>query len=387
MALKRARMRHYTQTVWIDAICINQDDISERGHQVGLMPDIYSGAKTVLMYIGEISSCSPVVQRVAIQRLLNVNLRVPEPYWTEMLSTRYFTRLWILQEVALARKAVLMCGEQSLPWSVVREKARYWDLKHLPPVFHFDYKTYSTPEQVFDLLCLAKSCNASDPRDKVFALLGLLPSRRIGTLEADYSLSVEDIYAQVALNLVSTIGWPRVLSLAGELAREGRNLSSLPSWVPDWSAPVSPDSKLALAQSSTDNQEVPRLNAVYEESNKSLSLRLLYTPGLEVEWHYCGDDAVQFTAQYLCFQVPISEDETLDALYELFSDQLAPGDWPTISSTSGLLRQINKLYIELQSHDVVTDPPKRLSLRSLNLQSQLCPFCPVYSSGEFTYSP
>lgn len=118
------RMRHYTRIVWIDAVCINQDDIGERGHQVGLMPQIYSGAKTVLMYIGEVSLFPPTVQKMSVQSVLDVELTIPPSYWTEMLSSRYFTRLWVLQEVALARKAILMCGEQSFPWNLVREKAK-----------------------------------------------------------------------------------------------------------------------------------------------------------------------------------------------------------------------------------------------------------------------
>jgi hypothetical protein len=52
-ALRRLRSRGEAKTVWIDAICINQQDISERGHQVRHMPQIYSTAKQVLVYLGE----------------------------------------------------------------------------------------------------------------------------------------------------------------------------------------------------------------------------------------------------------------------------------------------------------------------------------------------
>lgn len=52
-ALRRVRLRWSRRTVWMDAICINQDDMNERGHQVHLMPQIYSRARRVLIYIGE----------------------------------------------------------------------------------------------------------------------------------------------------------------------------------------------------------------------------------------------------------------------------------------------------------------------------------------------
>ncbi len=52
-ALKRVRRPTSSRVVWIDAVCINQDDRNERGHQVRLMPEIYSGARRVLIYLGE----------------------------------------------------------------------------------------------------------------------------------------------------------------------------------------------------------------------------------------------------------------------------------------------------------------------------------------------
>ncbi|KAK7912137.1 HET-domain-containing protein [Apiospora marii] len=51
-ALRRLRREYVTRNVWVDAICIDQTNISERGHQVQLMPKIYSGAQTVLIYVG-----------------------------------------------------------------------------------------------------------------------------------------------------------------------------------------------------------------------------------------------------------------------------------------------------------------------------------------------
>ncbi len=42
-----------TRTLWVDAVCINQDDVVEKNHQVHLMKDIYGGATRVLVWLGE----------------------------------------------------------------------------------------------------------------------------------------------------------------------------------------------------------------------------------------------------------------------------------------------------------------------------------------------
>lgn len=52
-AMRRVRQYDYQTSIWIDAICIDQDNDMERGHQVRLMPQIYHQARRVLMYIGE----------------------------------------------------------------------------------------------------------------------------------------------------------------------------------------------------------------------------------------------------------------------------------------------------------------------------------------------
>jgi len=52
-ALKSLRGRHGPRTLWIDALCINQDDVLERNAQVAIMGRIYREAKKVLVWLGE----------------------------------------------------------------------------------------------------------------------------------------------------------------------------------------------------------------------------------------------------------------------------------------------------------------------------------------------
>lgn len=53
LALRYLRKADFERTLWIDTICINQKDVNERGHQVGIMRDVYSQAARVLIWLGE----------------------------------------------------------------------------------------------------------------------------------------------------------------------------------------------------------------------------------------------------------------------------------------------------------------------------------------------
>lgn len=292
MALRRVRMRFSTRRVWIDSVCIDQGNVAERGHQVGLMPKIYSGARAVVMYVGEATpdSADLMVRLENGGSLMACN-------WLDITSRRYFNRLWILQEVALARKATLVCGPNSLHWGKLRrEFGRLAPSRFLPPVFHFDHHIFSSPHKLLDLLIFSQSCQASDPRDKVFGLLGLLPSGKIGDLGADYSMTVEGLYTRVALHLVSYMGWRHVLSLAGLNRRPGSVLESLPSWVPDWSVPSDRDKVRTSEKLLTTG--IKTLN--YDESSRCLRLMLLRIPGLKM-WNEWGEHVAALRHDYLFF--------------------------------------------------------------------------------------
>ncbi|CAG8960313.1 hypothetical protein HYFRA_00012387 [Hymenoscyphus fraxineus] len=126
--------------MWIDAICINQKDNSERSSQVALMGRIYSQCQNTYAWLGEEDSFS----RIALKTLANINgligkfdalesqkykpreicemLGLPAiESWTwicvfAFLNRAWFRRSWIIQEVALAPHVKVQCGSLSFPW-------------------------------------------------------------------------------------------------------------------------------------------------------------------------------------------------------------------------------------------------------------------------------
>lgn len=126
-ALLQLRRSSSYDDYWIDAVCINQDDLVERNQQVQMMGRIYSCAKSVTIWLG---TC-PLILSSAIAKLEHDNgLILPidnsatardklEAYITlaagrYLFSRRYFSRLWVLQEICLSQKVELYLGENNI---------------------------------------------------------------------------------------------------------------------------------------------------------------------------------------------------------------------------------------------------------------------------------
>lgn len=132
-ALKHIRLAGSVRTLWIDALCINQQDISERNHQVSQMGRIYESAVGVLAWLGLLDDWSVMATTYLSKFEIKLNerdLSTPKALWHqlpvfddgEMLAicsfcTRdYWSRLWIIQELVVASRITLHCGKWSCPW-------------------------------------------------------------------------------------------------------------------------------------------------------------------------------------------------------------------------------------------------------------------------------
>ncbi|KAH9845118.1 Ubiquitin-40S ribosomal protein S27a [Teratosphaeria destructans] len=143
------------QTGWmfIDAICINQDDLDERGSQVVLIPDIYSKAKEVVAWLGSPSAPGTIASNITAQVWARIERLQSTPNadvesaleqdsgytLDEALgglqacddghrhlfgATQYWRRLWIVQEVLLARVLLIRFGKHSIEWRLLESMLR-----------------------------------------------------------------------------------------------------------------------------------------------------------------------------------------------------------------------------------------------------------------------
>ncbi|KAF8847357.1 HET-domain-containing protein, partial [Acephala macrosclerotiorum] len=118
-ALLRLRDRSLERILWIDAICINQENLKEQGQQVQLMAKIYSKATRVLVWLGEmVDNSDTALERIRIaaenESPDSLNDKTIQQAILALLQRPWFRRIWVLQEVAAARQILIMCGSTAI---------------------------------------------------------------------------------------------------------------------------------------------------------------------------------------------------------------------------------------------------------------------------------
>ena len=197
-----------------------------------------------------------------------VNIQVVEERWVEpdsqtvealaeFFGRSWFSRVWVVQEIAMSRDAIVMLGPHTIPWT--RLKGAYYRLRmrvslsmcgtvyaqtrfqRLTELMHVIFRRHhlssSLPGvRVLDLLCDLSYLEATDDRDKVYGLLGLADDLRDfdklqGHLfEPSYDESVDKTYTRLAWFIIRASARLDVLHCVGDLDSS----AGLPSWTPDW---------------------------------------------------------------------------------------------------------------------------------------------------------
>lgn len=139
--------RGQTRPIWLDSLCINQCDVKERNWQVSIMGDIYRSAARVNAWIGETDLDSEYalgyMKHCHDQRLLQsqhhkfVRRRARQSL-EQVLYRPYWRRVWIVQELALAKNLMVYCGNMKIEWSELIQAGDY--------LFDLDEKAELTPK-------------------------------------------------------------------------------------------------------------------------------------------------------------------------------------------------------------------------------------------------
>ena len=247
-ALRQLRHTKETRSVWIDALCINQYDNHEKERQVAMMRHIFNNAKRVHIWLGEapiqLASTFDFVRRLAAaepNQIDTICAQVSDTWrepLQEILHRKWWSRVWIVEEVALARDIVIRSGQHELPWETLsRFLQRSEQIAGLDvdrKILDFIYTLaefkgpYIDPKQgLLDLALRFRHRVAVKPRDKLFGFRGLLTSKDSPTIETNYRKATWEIFVDFAASNIIRMGDLSVMTLA-----ESRWTGS--SWAVNW---------------------------------------------------------------------------------------------------------------------------------------------------------
>lgn len=284
--------------VWIDALCINQKDNTEKDYQVRMMKDIYTAAYETRIWLGKLD----VDEQAFMEFLCLMTRDLDDPeikpisqglYHTEayqrrwdaskcrstlpgqmdlnpnglgalsnMLWSPWFTRVWVIQEACVGKNIQLQFGNFLMDWEVlmhlveiVNEAELYYEMGRpnevvrgivTPPpairtveIVHQIKRNIErkTPFDMLHLLQCTQMYQATDCRDKIFALLGLTGDNLSRAVFPDYNLSNEEVLLKVGYAITKQ-GHAHYLMCSGGIASTTWDLtprpSNLPSWIPNF---------------------------------------------------------------------------------------------------------------------------------------------------------
>jgi len=282
--------------MWIDALCINQGDSDEKAKQIRLMSDIYIQAQRGLIWLGEESRSDQDAIRSlhalndfiswyrreisrgtlrgqgttvsfeipAVQKKI-AELKISPQVWgclNQFFQRPWFSRVWIIQEAVFVANSevptLVACGNLDLSWADVANVAAgivdlglfflygsgyLQKLGHLAVCLMEELRQTprdSPSRNILAMLNATRESKATDARDKVFALYGLLGNEEADSslLLPDYTKDVTRVYTDVAIHILRRSRSLGLLqSIPWTLPQYGGSGGgfSLPSWVPDWS--------------------------------------------------------------------------------------------------------------------------------------------------------
>ncbi|KAK8108432.1 HET-domain-containing protein [Apiospora sp. TS-2023a] len=260
MALLRLRNHALPRVIWADAICINQSNLTERNSQVQLMAEIYSNASRVIVWLEETTATGHTCRDdaadgdLALESIRSAaeasylqpqepahphekakgrNIVLPEVCTSQttrqriiiLLERLWFQRIWVLQEVAAARHVSIISRSRDIDGSAFCSGLEALNLAQQDPKVRSRIRsaTYLIRGAVFrdrrlggraarlslsvrplgELLDMFHDRNATDPRDKVYALLGICSDEQIPDgLRPDYNISWKTLFRRLIQYLI-----------------------------------------------------------------------------------------------------------------------------------------------------------------------------------------
>ena len=280
-ALRYLRHTSETRSLWVDAICINQEDVKEKNFMVSQMHVIYHNSKRVIAWLGDPSLKSERAFRFLAEYMgegpslgddqegwqavvenskpmHNVDLST----WDALLDVfgrPWWDRAWVVQEVTSSRAGwTLMCGSSELSGNhlscVLPRFFEALEGSEVPPEAKTILDSRPTPvlsmrlsrqDQLGSVLAGNRRRKAKEDKDKVYAFTNMI-APALTELRPDYEKPTAEVYFETAVQLIIKGNDLKVLSICENQGKEdSESLTSidgvprkfvpdLPTWVPNW---------------------------------------------------------------------------------------------------------------------------------------------------------
>lgn len=286
---------HGAGLIWADAICINQEDLDEKSIQVTMMDQVYSLATHVVAWLGpqdENTAEGINTMKLLTRHLPHFEESQIAPYsgtdkdqyekcgiplipassWTALasiLQRQWFRRVWIVQEAVLPLTLIMYIGSDLVPWydlgklaeAIRRQEAKLGSTRstrfepadsvgvpvewNMAEMFKWrsnisrarreadpSAKSYADLFVLDNLLSCFWTFKATDARDKIFSLYGLLNRFANSRYGSDYRHSVQTVYTMATRQVLAETG---TLDILSQCVYSDDKIAGLPSWVPDYS--------------------------------------------------------------------------------------------------------------------------------------------------------
>lgn len=307
-ALQCLRSRAAPRRLWADAICINQDDLTEKGQQIPLMARIFRSATQVRVWLGKgeegesraVDDLASFVKRAGPsesqhyeekphQALVDIGRSAQKVF-----KMPWFSRRWIVQEFVLNGNIVFHCGHSKLSWPALHFAVHalptdIWDdeldvhtrrklrtLIDLWRTWSFGNASTTTDRGIYSLLHSFADLECKEAKDRIYAIAGLADdldlqwsrtSTRVASITPDYGMSDKEVFKDLAFKMIQSGKVFSTLAHAGASRITGGE-EPLASWIPDVRNPES------LPLIVTDREADIKLLEVFQLSNGSLNLKI-----------------------------------------------------------------------------------------------------------------
>ncbi|KAF2870346.1 heterokaryon incompatibility protein-domain-containing protein [Massariosphaeria phaeospora] len=322
VALRHLRDPYTVKVLWVDAVCINQDDLDERSQQVQLMRRIYSIGHAVIVWTGPLHKSMPPTREAfwtgdirdegllrtfwdsfrggdidenfdatfhafafvricadkhvwdhpAYQNMSGPGFTYPVPFGAyqrrikealePFAKSAWWLRLWTIQEAVLPPTITFVYGPVAMSYQMLMGSASglthhktsccasafsqaYYDLRVCLQYLHANFnslheyrreRSIDHRSNLWKLLKDFRHRHATDDRDKIYGVLGLVTAWYGEPIIPDYTMSTEEVYIRATTSF--TLDTKSLFAMHG--AMEPNKYPNLPSWVMDWTNPAVP---------------------------------------------------------------------------------------------------------------------------------------------------